>query len=385
MKANKLMLAMAAAAITFAACNKQDTTPQVEIGTKSVSVSIANVFQTKSLGTQVEDGSAIQLNSFQIFFSDGTTLYTPKSIDAKTDATTRFTEQESDNLYEFHFLPKAVNKVIVVGNADPITASSEAALLTQVKDLSIGDEQNPTALTLLGVDAELTVGENQHPEMTGIQHPDPFVHADVNLVPTIARFEVIGFEYAQLAAAEGETAPARNYAEMVVNSLSVRNWYTTATTTLAGVTTPGTTLDPYAGEVLTKENIYGDYFSKEHTGWYYDAMTTALNTANSYVAEVAGEAKEDCYAYHVFPGAVPQFIIGLTGKDSGLSTPLYLMTSSLKRTSDNVALTAENIEAGKAYRMEMVFDDSNLQQPEKCIEVNVTVDDWNVILITPEF
>ena len=58
MKISKLMLGMAVAATTFAACNKEDITPVVEQGNKSVTLNIANVFQTKGTGTEVAEGTA---------------------------------------------------------------------------------------------------------------------------------------------------------------------------------------------------------------------------------------------------------------------------------------------------------------------------------------
>lgn len=381
---------MAVAATTFAACNKEDITPVVEQGNKSVTLNIANVFQTKGTGTEVAEGTAVKLNTVQVFFSDGTNLHTPKTVDAKNVADTYFGKGEVVAT-EFHFLPKAVTKVIVLGNMPEQTATTEAALLAAVKDLTVGAEQDPENLRLFGID-ETLVASGNHPttDQGAIQHPDPFVKAEVNLVPTVARFEVTGFEYAQVAVAAGQTAPVRDYAEMVVNSLSMRNWYTTATSTFAGVVSvDGASLDPFAATTLNKDNIYGTYFTQVTAGWYYDATAYTLNAANNYVQTVAtvtgeGEAAvsdKKCYDYHVFPGAVPQFLIELTGKENGVSSPLFLMTSALK--VNNAALTA--IEAGKVYRMAMKFDDSNLQAPEKCVEVVITVDDWNVVVVTPEF
>mgnify|MGYP003501426627 CR=1 FL=1 len=113
---------------------------------------------------------------------------------------------------------------------------------------------------------------------------------------------------------------------------------------------------------------------------------TVTFDADGNVATVTGEgdaatSDNKCYAYQVFPGAVPQFLVSLTGKEGGINSPLYLMTSALK--VGETALTT--IEAGKVYRMTMVFSDDNLQAPEKCVEVVITVDDWNVIVVTPEF
>lgn len=386
------MLGMAVAAVSFAACNKEDITPSVEQGNKSVTLSLANVLQTKSASNKVA-ADEIKLNSFQVFFSDGTTLYSPKNVDGKGTATTRFTQQEEDGLYEFHFLPKAVNQVIVVGNMAELDVTTHAALLAAVKDLTVGGEQNPANVRLMGIDTSLEAGKTEHVAdnntgiNTGIQHPDPYVHADVNLSPAVARFEITGFEYALKTGAE-----KRNYTTMTVDNLSIRNYYTEAVVNFANVpTTEEADLLNFGG-ALTKDNVYVNYFNVLEAGWWLDKVGTTLD-ADAYASVVAipkteTEPAKDCYAYNVFPGALPQFLMQLTGAEGGVESPLYLMTSALKvKNSDNelVALTAEDITAGNVYRMAMKFDDNNLQNPEKCIEVSITVDEWVVVAVTPEF
>lgn len=378
---------MAVAAVSFAACNKEDITPTVEQGNKSIALSIANLAPTKTANSaQVADNSAVKLNSFQVFFVDGTTkqLYTPKTVDASAEADTYFTTLEEDNIYEFHFLPKVVSEVIVIGNMSEITATNKDELLAAVESLKVEDQQNPTALRLYGIDTQLSAGTTIHPaddpENPAIQHPDPYVVAEVNLVPAMARFEVKGFEY-KLAA--GKTA--RDYSEMAVNSLSMRNWYKTATVDFAGAVTPGA-LDAFATTELNVNNIYGTYFSTfaENAGlWYFDDVKeTTLAAANEWKSV----SETTCFAYQVFPGEeVPQFLIELTGKEGGVSSPLYLMTSSLKTGSGETAAALAEVEAGKIYRMTMSFDDGNLQEPEKCIQVKISVEPWAVVLITPEF
>ena len=389
MRLSKLMLGMAVAAVSFAACNKEDITPSVEQGNKSVTLSLANVLQTKSASNKVA-ADEIQLNSFQVFFSDGTNLHSPKNVDGKGTATTRFTQQEADGLYEFHFLPKAVNQVIVVGNMAQLDVTTHAALLAAVKDLTVGGEQNPANVRLMGIDTTLEAGETEHAagNNTGIQHPDPYVHADVNLSPAVARFEITGFEYALKTGAE-----KRNYTAMTVENLSIRNYYTEAEVNFANVpTTDAADLLNFGG-ALTKDNVYVNYFNVLEAGWWLDEVGTTLDAdAYAAVVNVPGatetEPAKDCYAYNVFPGALPQFLMQLTGAEGGVESPLYLMTSALKVKNANnemVALTAEDITAGNVYRMAMKFDDSNLQNPEKCIEVSITVDEWVVVAVTPEF
>lgn len=386
------MLGMAVAAVSFAACNKEDITPSVEQGNKSVTLSLANVLQTKSASNQVAPGEdkEIQLNSFQVFFSDGTTLYSPKNVDGKGTATTRFTQQDEDGLYEFHFLPKAVNQVIVVGNMAQLDVTTHAALEAAVKYLTVGGEQNPANVRLMGIDTVLEPEEDPthhagKDNSTANPHPDPYVRADVNLAPAVARFEITGFEYAP-------KAEKRNYTTMTVDNLSIRNYYTEAEVNFANVPTTKEEKLLNFGGALTKDNVYVDYFNVLGAGWWLDKVGTTL-AADAYAAVVNVPATEtepakDCYAYNVFPGALPQFLMQLTGTEGGVKSPLYLMTSALKVKNANnemVALTAEDITAGNVYRMAMKFDDSNLQNPEKCIEVSITVDEWVVVAVTPEF
>ena len=88
-----LIVCLVAVAL-FAACNKEDITPTVEQGNKSIALSIANLAPTKTANSdQVADNSAVKLNSFQVFFVDGTTkqLYTPKTVDASAAAATDMT------------------------------------------------------------------------------------------------------------------------------------------------------------------------------------------------------------------------------------------------------------------------------------------------------
>jgi hypothetical protein len=56
---------------------------------------------------------------------------------------------------------------------------------------------------------------------------------------------------------------------------------------------------------------------------------------------------------------------------------MYLQTKSLT----GCAAT----KAGVVYQMEVKFDDTVLKAAEKCIDVEIFVHDWHVIVVTPEF
>ena len=143
-----LALAAVAASMTLVGCNKT-LTPEETGVPKSVTIKLANVVPgTRSAGgEQIAEGTAVTLNSFQIFFSDGTNLHPAKQADGTTAAVQYYTGADvTGNLTgSYHFLPSAVNKVIVVGNHSQLNVTTEADLNLALK---IADEQDINNLTL---------------------------------------------------------------------------------------------------------------------------------------------------------------------------------------------------------------------------------------------
>ena len=427
MKINKLMLAMAVAATTIAACNKQETTPVVneQLGNRSIVLNIANVVTpTKAAGTEatIASGTQVTLNNYQIFFADvNGKFYAPKDATASDPATnpvqTYFTVTsdgtDQDFTHQFHFLDNNVTRVIVVGNmGETFKPADEAALWNALASVEIKNQQEASSLILYGSDSQLTPDAPDHyitPDaaegVTGTdQHPSPVYQAVVNLKPAVARFEIVGYEYAQKAPAAGETeAPAREYASVAVNSQSLIGFYENAAlksenqddwqVNVANMHTLGwdaTANDGKGAVVLYNwDNVYQNYFgaltNTDKAAWYYDAMTdVTLNATGEYKKMLATQAEGattytgNAYAYHVFPTAVPSFMFQLTALDAAnIETLMYLQTKSLSGAS--------SLEAGKIYQMVVKFDDSVLKAAEKCIDVKITVHDWQVVVVTPQF
>ena len=381
MKLNKLMLAMAVAASAFVACNKQETTPVVNdnMGNKSIVLNIANVLPaTKAPGTQI-GATQVTLNDYQIFFVDGNgTFYSPKDATASAAAETYFeVTEESDLSHQFHFLDNNVTRVIVVGNKGADFApANEDALWAALANIPVGDQQNENNLILYGSDSDLKTTENH--DSYEDQHPAPVYKAEVNLMPAVARFEVTGYEYAQV----GETP--REYASVVMNNQSLIGFYGTASLESTGETnwtvTPGALAKPLV--TYTWDNVYQDYFTAltdaDKAAWYYDATAYTLNATNNYVAAATSGETNDCYAYNVYPAAVPSFIFQITATDAnGIVTPMYLQTKGFTGLTE--------IAAGNVYQMNVEFDDTVLKAAEKCIDVVITVHKWVVTVVTPEF
>lgn len=390
MKTNKLMLTLACCATLAAACQKETNPVQEEqLGNKSIVMSIANVqTPTKSAGTQTADQTQVTLNNYQVFFADAAgAFYTPKDATAEANAVTYFEVNATDATdgtnktfaHKFHFLDNNVTRVIVVGNkGKDFAPANETELWAALKDVAVEGQQDEDALILYGSDSDLTADAPNHDNYQD-QHPTPVYKAVVNLMPAVARFEVTGYEY---ALAEGATA--REYASVVMNNQSLINFYGAASFTSEGeadwTVTPGDFAKPLVQ--YTWNNVYQEYFTKltddDKKAWYYDATAYTLDADNSYVAEAAPSETQDCYAYHVYPTAVPSFIFQITATDAdGIVTPMYLQTKKLKG--------CDATKAGVVYQMVVKFDDSVLKAAEKCIDVEIFVHDWHVVVVTPEF
>lgn len=397
----KLMFAALAAAAVFTACNKENPVQEpVQPVNKSVVLNLANVMPaTKSEGTTIANGTQITLNNYQVFFADAAgTLHAPKTETAVEGAETYFSFTDAnvdpDVVKQFHFLPQSVKEVIVIGNygSKITTATTKTQLMDLVKTLDIAAQQKPGALRLFGIDQSLTAmpANTNHTQVGEDVHPEPLFKAEINLHPAVARVEVTGFEYAQVPAAEGATAPARFFSEMTIENLSVINWYEAATVAMAEtgltVSVVDADKDAYFGGFYNDDTMYPDYLqpiktaveAMEEQPWYFDAIAETMPANYVLGANNVTAAGVDCYAYHVFPGATPRFIAELTGVNTvdgvDITTKLYLQT-----------INEFEPVAGNIYRMFFKFDDNDLRAAEKCIQVEITVDKWNVVPVTPEF
>ena len=408
----KLMFAALAAAAVFTACNKENPVQEpVQPVNKSVVLNLANVMPaTKAEGTTIAGGTQITLNNYQVFFADAAgTLHAPKTVTAVAGAETYFSftdEGTPDVSKQFHFLPQSVTEVIVIGNygSKITTAATKDDLMNLVKTLDIAAQQNPAALRLFGIDESLTAMETDaegydHEQNNQDVHPEPLFKAEINLHPAVARVEVTGFEYAQVPATGTQAAPARFFSEMTIENLSVINWYEAATVALVEdsvvdnqivkgllVVVDEDDQDAYFGGFYNDDTMFPNYLqpiktaveAMEELPWYFDVIGDTMPANYVLGANNVTAAGVDCYAYHVFPGATPRFIAELTGVNTvdgvDITTKLYLQT-----------INEFTPVAGNIYRMYFKFDDNDLRAAEKCVQVEITVDKWNVEVITPTF
>ena len=385
MKLSKLMLTMAVAASAFAACNKQETTP---VGTnyKSVDISLENVLFTKSVDeADIANNSNVVINDFKVYFTDGSTLYTPKVADNTSNAKVYFSSKEETGLpaaysaaLQFHFLPAAVNQVVVLGNL-----GEEANYPTTVegfeKALEVAGEQTATNLRLYGKSA--LVPKTPDHNVVDPKHATDVYKADITLTPRIARVEVVNF----VRSTNGQV-----FDKVTIDQVVFDNYYPSYSDLTADYAQNGTVV----ACPLTQTDIYNHFATA--TGWMSD------NLALEFTSTEAAETEEANLAYHFFPdktatateaagvvtttGAYPRLLVKATGYYTGDTnpTPLYLYTKAFRTTADTPALiTATDFAPAAIYEVEFTFSDENFIQQEKCVEVSVTPKKWNVIAVNP--
>ena len=353
--------ALVAAGIT--SCSK-DSASTTESGksTKSVSITLANVTSTRSAAAEpISDGTTIGITNFQVFFADNTgKLHLGKDADG-SDAEHYFDNLSSGSISPatFHFLPAAVEKVIILCNLDSKIDVENGVTATSAleKTLSIANEQNLDVtnnhLSLYGESGLSLKGTNSH--------GGNLYAATVNVLPRIARIEISKF---------GCTFESpSSYETITVNQVALNNYYSEAslTTGQASGTLVNTVLD---------EGSIWPYFEGLGSGWFNDKVTFALTPALPGAENVK-------LAYQFFPSAsaYPQLAVRLTAHATGTDTPLYLLTSGFASGSGHVS----TFEAGKIYQVDFTFAETSLEHPEKCVEVTVTPKQWEVVAVTPEF
>lgn len=353
----KFFMALAAVAMVATSCVQGDDDFAVKGPQKSVQFSLANVIGTRGVDAMIPDATKVVLNDCQVFFVDATGNFHPGKDINDADAEQYFTTAPT-TAQTFHFLPAAVEKVVVVGNyGSKITATN----LDAVKALTATwtEQQNDDNLLVYG-EANLVASNDD-------DHGNTY-KADVNVKPLVARIEIGGF------VCDFSDTPA--YDEVHVTMVALNNYH--ADTTIGG------TLSNLNNATIDTDTAYP----------FFNA-TTALAGSKDVVSDVVLTKTEpsvdfaaDKYlVYHTFAGVVPQLVVRVKGVKDGVESPLYLATSAFYNGTEKIT----EFKAGEIYRMKFdgknhfAFDEENLSQPEKCVEVSIEAAEWVVVNVTPEF
>lgn len=376
MKLRSLVL-LATLGFGLTACNNDGDDLLKDEESKSVTISLANVLpQSKGTGTQIQNETKVALNDYYVVFTDGTNLYggydlTPEG--GKTEAA-KYYEAAGNMSKTFHFVNGAANQAIVIGNVGGVEGALKKQLdgcstLAALKVLvcQMGEEQDEKDLTLYGTGNFVKKGSADDEQHTNVYT------AAINVKPLIARIEVTGFKYAKV---NPETAT--KYSKIALNKIAIDKYY------------PAVQLDgTYDGDLsfydVPKTGNSQNFFESLTPGWTNDGFTgvVELEPDQPKLADaILGEAG-DAYVYHVAAGAtIPHILLQMQGVPAaGDNVPLHIVARGLLKEGTPV----NELEAGKVYRLSFEFNDNDLEQPAKCVEVTVTVADWVVEVVTPQF
>ena len=391
----KLMFAVLAAAAVFTACTKEGPTMDASKTLKSVEISLDNLIYTKgAAGDKIAAGSPVQVNDVQIFLvkSNGTFFTEAKEADGSSDAAYTFTGTAITNSYTFHYVDTDVNKVVVVANMGAaFTATDYDDLKT--KTLAIDNQQTATNLALYGEGTLTKKGTNHTGDEDGngnVQENQVYT-SEVTIAPRVARIEVDGFRVIYTEDdPETEDVVESIYDEITFTQLAMVNYM--PTTALWNGTESGTLVNPlatyYSGSTVSNETAIYNWLGTKPEGtptWTYDACNLTC-TPEVQAADFATPR-----AYHIFAGGVvPTFFIHLTAD----GVPAFIYTKSIKDAAGNVI---ESFAEGTIYRMSgdtasEATPDGAIEVPEdvidpmdRCLEITVEVEPWQVVLVTPEF
>ena len=378
MKATKLMLSACFAVLALVSCNKVETDDFQKSSLKSVELSLSNVqFVTKAPGgAEISDGQAVVVSSFQVFFTDGANVYSGKTtagedIDAYYTADDTGAVAELGTAQTYHFLPDAVNKVVVVGNLPKIENAKTMADINRA--VYAKDQQDQTTLTLYA-ESGLTQTGNHVEDPDG--HSAILYTANCNLLPLIARLEV-------KSAGITFNDPAK-FDKVEFDKLIFADYYGEANL-MTGAVSNLFTVD------LTNDITAFNYINSTTDGFWDNDKVTLTATPTQTAEENTVETN---ISYSFFPNenVGPVLILNTlaTAAGSTTSAPAYVYTSQFKHGESILLPYSEDghkgFKPGHIYRIESFnFNEDKLVHQDKCIDVTVTVESWKVVAVTPVF
>jgi len=367
------MLSASIAALALVACNKQDTTPEVN-RLKTVEISLENVLISKGLaGDKINAGDAVQVNDFKVFLTDAAgNEYTAKVADGSAEAQSYWTVEGLANAEPavFHYVDPNCTKVVAVANLGKDLTFAEYKALDK---LQIDAQQDQKTLVLYD-EADLVAAGTQHKDtnVDGTTYVADVYKAELVLTPRVSRFEVDGF------VVEFNDEP--KFQEIKITQLAIQNYYA-KTTVVEGTEEE---IVNHMADLANQADVYTWLDNPEDPQpWYRDYCDLTI-TPTSPKADT-----ENPLAYHIFSCTeTPVFVIKLIADGQ----PAYLYSKGFFK-ADGTQVT--EFEEGKIYRMNAageVEGDGSIPIPEdkidpmdRCLEITVDVVDWVVELVYPEF
>lgn len=416
----KKLFVCAMALAAFVSCSKDEPTA-LETSKKSVSITIANaVSSTRAVDALTAedvvmdtDGSVGKVlnagqNVVSAEYTDLEFLFANKNgeiVEIHTPADAVVTSDNDDaevHSLTFHRVTEAATQIAVVkyGDMDELKVGDNlAGIRDEAADESKNNEIVLEDITLYGA-SDIAWDGKSTCTVDGVNFN--LYTAAVDVAPLFARVEISGIECSDLGDATfgmaintiDPTVAVKGYDELTLNNITfgTHGKYTYAFA-------EGTKLlGRYNGDITTNGGTRPDF---EDTRIYaFDAtakstladVATATNADGKYTANNAATM----LAWNIAPQAAPSFTAATEDADEVISNPLVLslsthaydFTNATKDSSVTVkSLGVEDFEAGNIYRLYLEFAESNIDNYNDglCVNVEVTVAKWVVNIVNPTF
>lgn len=387
MKIRNFTLMAIASTMAFVSCSKEGANGPQDERSRAVTVKLGNP-DLRSLQPQTTSGATAKLSKAQVFFFDGsgntvtlatdyeTPLYyetNPSGESGNGDIATL----TGDDGVVFHNLPKSVEKVVITGNLNKTTTTS----LSKLKDVTVN------LVDQLDVDNLVMFGESSTLEPIGTDNENHtnYYKATVELTPLISRIEITEVTCSDLGEIVEDKTPM--YSQLDITQIAIAGFHSTGslggvnTKLLAKISDEGNGMNEFLG-IETATTAKPAYCFDMLTG---ENTITLTQDAKSKTFTTATDAPA-AYAYHVFPGTVPQIMLNMeaTPVDASSAQPRYIAAE--KYTGDNSWGDASVFKPGYIYKVKFIFTEPKVGQFDtKCIMVIASITPWQITTLTPNF
>lgn len=362
--------AIAMAALSLAACSKENTENNKADGTIGMFMKIEGLSQsgTKATGNEETTGK-ITFDNVTVYFADAAgSIVETQSLSSTANATEWANLTSAGHI--FHGIPNTVEQVYVVGNAEGknLTGATIDAIKSQV--LKVAAEQNFDDVIIAGICEQIVPAKG----VTDPEGHEYLYEAEVALLPFISRMEIAGIQCSNLDDSK--------YNKIELQAIGLFNYFNNFN--LNGEGSTQMTIDNLLNPDLSEgEYIFGG--TAEGFDWAWDNLNKEVLNASSTIIYPEGEANR--YVYQFFTGKVSD---GLRVK---LALNAYYRDSgALDPRAEAVTAKFEGTEfaAGKIYQIDSFAFKAEDMKPwnpteDICISVNVTVSDWEIVALTPTF
>ena len=374
----KLLLSLAALAMIAVGCEKNEGPNVIESNKKSVDITIVNGVQaTKAVAevkpTPAGGAGAIQdredkqaaasTTELKVLFANAA----GNVVEAYSFAEAKAVENENGKWnYRFHGVHESVTQVAVVrNNAEEFVGTNLSVYANAAaKEVIVADL---SALNLYGSSdiawdgkTTCTVTDAKH----NIEYTYNLYTAQVDVVPTLARVEITGI-----------------------------------TCTDLGETTFKASTDPTVTGGFDELALQKIAFGKDEAYYYTFTTNDILKGVYKDETEADRKTKRDLVPYNPGPGENKVIAWNIAPSveypSDNVPMTLYVKASAYdydvntadKTLTINGLTGADKFERSKIYRFAINFKESNLDESNEaiCVDVTVKIADWVIVEVDPEF